>query len=52
MKYDFIGVQRIDDTICHDTIVVPKSDKSEIFKLREKGNASYRCTKGFKSKVI
>lgn len=50
MNIDFTGVQRMDEVKHYDNIAVPDFQKREVSRLREKGHAPYRCTRGFKSK--
>lgn len=52
MNIDFTGVQRVDEVNHYSKIVMVESPKCEDSRLRMKGHASYRCTRGFKSRNV
>ena len=47
MNIDFTGVARLDTTKHYTPIIVLECRGREISRVRERGHAPYRCTRGF-----
>lgn len=48
MNIDFVGVQRMDEASTYGSIVVTEVHRREISRVRERGHAPYRVTRGFR----